>query len=122
MRCSPIYKNNGMIHPDGDRKGVIKTIAETGKIVTHLEETFPANKITDPEIFQSLLFYYGMLTIKGTRGDKLILGIPNNNVRKQYYACLLPLARLDPLPYEAQLHLGAEVDSEEGEGYDEEGA
>jgi len=60
-----------MIHPDGDRKGVIKTIAETGKIVTHLEETFPANKITDPEIFQSLLFYYGMLTIKGTRGDKL---------------------------------------------------
>ncbi len=73
---------------DGDRKGVIKTIAETGDITTHLEETFPANKITDPEIFPSLLFYYGMLTIKGTRGDKLILGIPNNNVRKQYYGYL----------------------------------
>ena len=73
---------------DGDRKGVIKTIAETGEITTHLEETFPANKITDPEIFPSLLFYYGMLTIKGTRGDKLILGIPNNNVRKQYYGYL----------------------------------
>lgn len=29
--------------------------------------------------------YYGMLTIKGTRGSKLVLGIPNNNVRKQYY-------------------------------------
>ena len=111
-----------MIHLDGDRKGVIKTIAETGEIVTHLEETFPANKITNPEIFPSLLFYYGMLTIKGTRGDKLILGIPNNNVRKQYYAYLLPLARPDALPYEAQLHLGAEVDSEEGEGDDEEGA
>ena len=26
---------------------------------------------------------YGMLTIKGTRGSKLVLGIPNNNVRKQ---------------------------------------
>ena len=73
---------------DGDRKGVIKTIAETGEIVTRLEETFPASKITDPEIFPSLLFYYGMLTIKGTRGDKLILGIPNNNVRKQYYGYL----------------------------------
>jgi hypothetical protein len=73
---------------DGDRKGVIKTIAETGEITTHLEETFPANKITEPEIFPSLLFYYGMLTIKGTRGDKLILGIPNNNVRKQYYGYL----------------------------------
>jgi hypothetical protein len=73
---------------DGDRKGVIKTIAETGEITTHLEETFPANKITEPEIFPSLLFYYGMLTIKGTRGDKLILGIPNNNVRKRYYGYL----------------------------------
>ena len=73
---------------DGDRKGVIKTIAETGEIVTRLEESFPANKITDPEIFPSLLFYYGMLTIKGTRGSKLILGIPNNNVRKQYYGYL----------------------------------
>ena len=29
-----------------------------------------------------------MLTIRGTRGDKLILGIPNNNVRKQYYGYL----------------------------------
>ena len=27
----------------------------------------------------------GMLTIKDTFGDMLILGIPNNNVRKQYY-------------------------------------
>ena len=74
---------------DGDRKGVIRTIAEQGEIVCRLEETFPANKITDPEIFPSLLFYYGMLTIKGTLGNLLILGIPNNNVRKQYYNYLL---------------------------------
>ena len=73
---------------DGDRKGVIERIAETGEIITRIEETFPASQITDPEIFPSLLFYYGMLTIKGTRGDKLILGIPNNNVRKQYYGYL----------------------------------
>ncbi len=74
---------------DGDRKGIIRTIAETGQIVAKLEETFPAHEITNPEIFPSLLFYYGMLTLKGTRGDKLILGIPNNNVRKQYYGYLL---------------------------------
>ena len=73
---------------DGDRKGVIRTIAETGQIVTPLAESFPAYKLTDPQIFTSLLFYYGMLTIKGTRGDKMILGIPNNNVRKQYYGYL----------------------------------
>ena len=74
---------------DGDRKGIIRTIAETGQIVTRLEETFPAHDITNPEVFPSLLFYYGMLTIKATRGEKLILGIPNNNVRKQYYGYLL---------------------------------
>lgn len=45
--------------------------------------------MTNPEIFISLLFYYGMLTIKDTFGDQLILGIPNNNVRKQYYNYLL---------------------------------
>ena len=76
---------------DGDRKGVIRTIAENGEIVASLWETFPAHKITAPEVFPSLLFYYGMLTIKGTRGAKLILGIPNNNVRKQYYEYLLEL-------------------------------
>ena len=76
---------------DGDRKGVIRTIAGKGEIVASLLETFPAHEITDPEVFHSLLFYYGMLTIKGTRGAKLILGIPNNNVRKQYYEYLLEL-------------------------------
>ena len=76
---------------DGDRKGVIHTIAETGEIVASLYETFPANKITDPKVFPSLLFYYGMLTIKNTRGAKLVLGIPNNNVRKQYYEYLIEL-------------------------------
>ena len=74
---------------DGDRKGIIRTIAETGQIVTTLEETFPASRLTNPQTFTSLLFYYGMLTIKDTFGDMLILGIPNNNVRKQYYGYLL---------------------------------
>ena len=74
---------------DGDRKGVIKTIAEKGEIHGNIMESFPAKALTDPEIFVSLLFYYGMLTIKGTFGDQLILGIPNNNVRKQYYGYLL---------------------------------
>ena len=74
---------------DGDRKGVIRTIAETGQIVAPLTEAFSAYSLTDPQIFTSLLFYYGMLTIKDTFGDMVILGIPNNNVRKQYYGYLL---------------------------------
>ncbi len=74
---------------DGNRKGVIKSIAETGQVITSLEESFPARALTNPDIFTSLLFYYGMLTIKGTHGMQLVLGIPNNNVRKQYYGYLL---------------------------------
>lgn len=74
---------------DGNRKGVIYEIAEQGEIISNLETTFPAETLTNPKMFVSLLFYYGMLTIKGTRGSRLMLGIPNNNVRKQYYEYLL---------------------------------
>ena len=74
---------------DGDRKGVLRRITEEGQIVTDLITTFPAKQIVRPEIFPSLLFYYGMLTIKATRGTRLVLGIPNNNVRKQYYEFML---------------------------------
>ena len=73
---------------DGERKGIIRKIAEEEQIVTQLYESFSAYQIPKAEIFPSLLFYYGMLPIKGTRGSKLILGIPNNNVRKQYYGYL----------------------------------
>ena len=74
---------------DGDRRGVIRRIVEEGQIITEVEESFPAKDLTNPNIFPSLLFYYGMLTIKGTYGSQLILCIPNNNVRKQYYEYLL---------------------------------
>ena len=74
---------------DGDRRGVIRRIVEEGQIITEVEESFPAKDLNNPNIFPSLLFYYGMLTIKGTYGSQLILCIPNNNVRKQYYEYLL---------------------------------
>ena len=91
---------------DGNRKGVIRTIIENGEIIGKIAETFPARILTKPRMFVSLLFYYGMLTIKGTKGDRLILGIPNNNVRKQYYEYLMEL-------YEEK----ASVDTEQLEAY-----
>jgi hypothetical protein len=60
-------------------------IAQRGYTYGNIEESFPAHRLTDPMIFTSLLFYYGMLTITGVDGLDPILGIPNNNVRKQYY-------------------------------------
>lgn len=74
---------------DGDRKGILHKISEEGQIVTNLAITFPAAEIANPEIFPSLLFYYGMLTITATRGTRHVLSIPNNNVRKQYYEFML---------------------------------
>lgn len=74
---------------DGDRRGVIRRIVEEGQLIAGVEESFPARDLTNPDIFPSLLFYYGMLTIKGTYGSQLVLCIPNNNVRKQYYEYLL---------------------------------
>ncbi|MCI7050357.1 MAG: ATP-binding protein [Bacteroidales bacterium] len=74
---------------DGNRKGVIQDIAEKGEIVGELYESFPAKEITNPEKFVSLLFYYGMLTIKDCFGSMLLFGIPNNNVKTQYYNYLL---------------------------------
>ena len=91
---------------DGNRKGVIRTIIENGEIIGKIAETFPARMLTKPRMFVSLLFCYGMLTIKGTKGDRLILGIPNNNVRKQYYEYLMEL-------YEEK----ASVDTEQLEAY-----
>ncbi|MGN0190634.1 MAG: ATP-binding protein [Candidatus Cryptobacteroides sp.] len=74
---------------DGNRKGILMKVIEEGQITADLFTTFSAMDMTRPEVFPSLLFYYGMLTITGTRGSRLILGIPNNNVRKQYYTYLL---------------------------------
>ena len=76
---------------DGNRQGVLMDIIEKGEILGAVKETFPARDLTMAETFVSLLFYYGMLTVKGVRGDRLVLGIPNNNVRKQYYDYLLEI-------------------------------
>lgn len=74
---------------DGNRKGVLLEIAEKGSITGKVANSFPAAQLTDPEMFKSLLFYYGMLTFTDDYDIEQELGIPNNNVRKQYYEFLL---------------------------------
>ena len=71
------------------RKSIIYQIAENGYIDSRLVPYFPASEMVKFDNFVSLLYYYGMLTITGTSGFTLRLGIPNNNVRKQYYGYLL---------------------------------
>ena len=73
----------------GDRKSVLKQIINDGYIWAELWESFPAEALVDPDLFPSLLYYYGMLTIIGRRGRRVKLGIPNENVRRQYYGYVL---------------------------------
>ena len=72
-----------------ERKSIIYQIAENGYIDSNLVPYFPASEMVKFDNFVSLLYYYGMLTIAGTNGLTLRLGIPNNNVRRQYYGYLL---------------------------------
>ena len=74
---------------DNYRRGIIHRIAEEGYIFGTLNESFPADTLTDADNFISLLFYYGMLTIGDVEGAMLKLIIPNNNVRRQYYDWLM---------------------------------
>ena len=72
-----------------NRLRIIHEITEKGYIQGLLVSHFPAERIMDYDNFVSLLYYYGMLTIGGVRGETLKLIIPNNNVRIQYYQYML---------------------------------
>ena len=72
-----------------ERRQTIYDIVHTGYTISSIKSYFPADSITDADNFISLLFYYGMLTIRGVYGAALKLGIPNNNVRIQYYDYLM---------------------------------
>ena len=72
-----------------ERRQTIYDIVHMGYTIATVNSYFPAESITDEDNFISLLFYYGMLTIRGTLGAALKLGIPNNNVRIQYYNYLM---------------------------------
>jgi hypothetical protein len=67
-----------------ERGSTLKDIAKNGYTYGTVVDSFPAEQLVDPRNFLSLLYYYGMLTYT-LRDDDAVLGIPNNNVRKQYY-------------------------------------
>ncbi len=87
---------------EGDRKGILLEIADRGYTYGSVKRSFPANQLTDPNMFKSLLFYYGMVTIQGMEEGLPILGIPNNNVREQYFNyMLMEYNKIRPLKFDA---------------------
>ena len=79
-----IRKDKGFQHD----ASVIQHIVETGGITAKLKDSFPSETITQPDNFVSLLYYFGMLTIAGTRRGQIVFHIPNQVVREQIYGYL----------------------------------
>jgi hypothetical protein len=70
-----------------ERGSVLMRVAQKGYSYGRVADSFPAEELLYPNKFLSLLYYYGMLTYT-TIDNKTALGIPNNNVRLQYYGYL----------------------------------
>ena len=51
-----------------------------------LKTSFPAEYVTDDENFRSLLYYYGLLTMKRSLGRRIEMEIPNLCVKEQYWS------------------------------------
>ncbi len=77
-----------------DLKGKIKVngnfeklniILEEGQIEANIVNSFPAERIIDPENFISLLYYFGLLTIKGVSRGMTELIVPNEVIKQLYY-------------------------------------
>ena len=68
------------------RMSVIEEISATGSIVMTLKTSFPAESVTDDDNFRSLLYYYGLLTMKKSLGRRIEMEIPNNCVKEQYWS------------------------------------
>ena len=73
---------------EGSRMSTIEEIAAKGEILVNLHTSFPAERVADVDNFRSLLYYYGLLTMCGTRGDLIRMCIPNHCVREQYFGFL----------------------------------
>ena len=63
----------------------LKMILEKKEITSELVTGFPVKRIIEPENFISLLYYTGLLTIKGQEMGQTVFQIPNEVIRKLYY-------------------------------------
>jgi len=63
----------------------LKEIIEESEIASNIVKGFPVEEMATIDNFISLLFYFGLLTIKGIVRDKLKLSIPNETIKRLYY-------------------------------------
>jgi hypothetical protein len=78
-----------------DRKGTPQTngnfsqlrhIIETGSVHSKIAASFPVEELIDPRNFISLLYYFGLLTVRGIDDeDTPVLAIPNETIKRLYF-------------------------------------
>jgi len=67
----------------------IKRIAEEGEIRTSIVTSFPAEKFIKGENFVSLLYYFGILTIRRVEFGNIYLGVPNRAIREVLFSYIV---------------------------------
>ncbi len=65
--------------------GQLKRITEEGSVSARLTRSFSVEKMTHPENFTSLLFYFGLLSMKGEEKGKIKFEIPNETAKRLYF-------------------------------------
>ncbi len=67
---------------------LLRNVAGTGGAEADVNLTFPLEALVEPENFLSLLYYFGLLSIRGSANGTTRLGIPNQTVRRLLYGYL----------------------------------
>ncbi|MCP4213277.1 MAG: AAA family ATPase [bacterium] len=80
-----IDKNNKQRPFTNGNFSKLKEIIQEGGTTANIATGFPVDQVTETHNFKSLLFFLGLLTIKGPERDRLRLIIPNETIRRLYY-------------------------------------
>ncbi len=64
----------------------LRQIIETGSVHSKIAVSFPVEELVDPTNFISLLYYFGLLTVRGIDDeDTPVLAIPNETIKRLYF-------------------------------------
>ena len=67
---------------------LLRHVIGEGEAEADLRLSFPLDRLDDPENFLSLLYYFGLLSIRGVSGGVVRLGVPNQTVWRLMYGYL----------------------------------
>ena len=67
---------------------LLRHVIGEGEAEADLSRSFPLDRLDEPENFLSLLYYFGLLSIRGVSQGATRLGIPNQTVRRLMYGYL----------------------------------